>query len=108
MNWIKDKIKKFCDSLKKYTRKRPSKNDYSLMAAWMKLQKEIWNNDISTFVNTLPTIKVFIRACQENNIYFESFIQNDAGDFINIFLDLLHHLICSDTLQYHPNPYMHP
>ena len=23
--------------------KRPSKNDYSLMAAWMKLQKEIWN-----------------------------------------------------------------
>ena len=73
--------------------KRPSNNDYSLMAAWMKLQKEIWNNDVSTFVNTLPTIKVFIKACQKNNIYFESFIQNDAGDFINIFLDLLHHSI---------------
>ena len=73
--------------------KRPSTNDYSLMAAWMKLQKEIWNNDVSTFVNTLPTIKVFIKACQENNIYFESFIQNDAGDFINIFLDLLHNSI---------------
>ena len=27
MNWIKDKIKKFGDSLKKYTRKRPSKNE---------------------------------------------------------------------------------
>ncbi len=27
MNWIRDKIKKFGDSLKKYTRKRPSKNE---------------------------------------------------------------------------------
>ena len=27
MNWIKDKIKKFGDSLKKYTRKRPSRNE---------------------------------------------------------------------------------
>ena len=27
MNWIKDKIKKFGDSLKKYTRKRPSRTE---------------------------------------------------------------------------------
>ena len=27
MNWIKDRIKKFGDSLKRYTRKRPSKNE---------------------------------------------------------------------------------
>ena len=27
MNWIRDRIKKFGDSLKKYTRKRPSKNE---------------------------------------------------------------------------------
>ncbi len=27
MNWIRDKIKKFGDSLKKYTRRRPSKNE---------------------------------------------------------------------------------
>ena len=73
--------------------KRSKNNNYDLMASWMTLQKNMWNEDGGKFVITLPLLKEFIKSCQRNNIFFESFHQNDAGDFINIFMDQLHNSI---------------
>jgi ubiquitin C-terminal hydrolase len=71
-------------------RKRSAKNDYGLMIQWLKIQQEMWDNTNNNVIHTGNILREFIRLCQKENIYFESFQQNDASDFINIFMDLLH------------------
>lgn len=73
--------------------KRSSKNNYELMSEWIKLQRLMWSESDNGVINTIGLLKEFIRRCQNDNIYFESFQQNDCGDFINTFLDLLHNSI---------------
>ena len=38
-------------------------------------------------------MKSFINKCNENDVYFESFEQNDASDFLNTYMDFLHESI---------------
>ena len=54
--------------------KRSKNNNYDLMASWMTLQKNMWNEDGGKFVITLPLLKEFIKSCQRNNIFFEDLI----------------------------------
>ena len=74
-------------------RKRNGSNDYGLMVKWLHLQQEMWNDTKEGVINTQDILRKFIELCHENDIYFESFQQNDASDFIRIFLDLLHESI---------------
>lgn len=71
-------------------RKRTSSNDYGLMTQWLHFQQKMWDDTENSVINTGPILQEFIRLCKKQNIYFESFQQNDASDFIRIFLDLLH------------------
>ena len=70
--------------------KRLKKNDYTLMQEWFKLLREMWITDNSIVINTAPLLKEFMKQCIHKNIFFESFMQNDAQEFITIFVDLLH------------------
>ena len=44
-------------------------------------------------VSTRGILESFIVACRDKNVYFESFQQNDANDFLNIYMDFLHESI---------------
>jgi len=74
-------------------RKRSSKNDDSLIKEWLSFQKEIWINTDNQVVNTRSILINFMELCRKNNYYFESFVQNDSQEFINLFIDLLHNSI---------------
>ena len=67
--------------------------DYSLIEQWFKLQKEKWNEDDKNVVNTINILKVFVKKCNEDDIYFESFMQNDCADFLRVFIDMIHNSI---------------
>ena len=71
------------------TKKSPQ-NDYNLMSELMKLQKEIWKDNKEGVVSTRNILIEFIKRCQKEKLYFESFNQNDCQDFLNKLIDLLH------------------
>lgn len=64
--------------------------DYSVMDQWYKLQKNKWFKEDCDVVNTMEILKAFVKKCQRDDIYFESFQQNDSADFIRVFMDMLH------------------
>ena len=69
MNWIKDKIKKFGDSLKKYTRRRPSKNEQE-NADWINCpscKKLQYKKDLEGLKSSNEKID------KENKILFEKY-----------------------------------
>jgi ubiquitin carboxyl-terminal hydrolase 8 len=74
-------------------KKRSKNNDKQLLHQWLNLQTEIWSDSDNKVVSTRGILSEFIRQCQKNNYYFESFSQNDTQEFINIFIDLLHNSI---------------
>ena len=67
-------------------------DDFTIMREWFKLQKEKWCND-GDVVDTMDILRAFITKCREDNVYFESFQQNDSADFIRVFMEMLHHSI---------------
>ena len=69
--------------------KKHKTEDSELLNEWIKLLQQMWNGNKGV-IKTLPLLKEFIRMCQENDIYFESFQQNDSADFIRIFIDMIH------------------
>ena len=71
------------------TKKSPT-NDYSLMSELIKLQKYLWKDNNKGVVSTKPLFIEYIKRCQKEKLYFESFSQNDCQDFLNNFIDLLH------------------
>ena len=73
--------------------KRIKKNNDDLLHEWLKFQNQMWNKSGSGVINTQPLLVEFMKQCQKNNYFFESFVQNDAQEFINIFIDLLHNSI---------------
>lgn len=79
-----------CDELLVDIKKRSSRNDYKLMEEWLSLQKNIWNKEKNGIVSTKNLLIEFIKRCKSEEIYFESFDQNDTTDFLNTFMDLLH------------------
>ena len=61
-----------------------------LMKEWFEFQRKMWsNNDLGT-INTMSLIKYFQKGCNDNNIYFQNFNQNDIDEFLVYFLELLH------------------
>jgi len=80
----------------KYLKKELKKNiklDKELINEWIKLQNIMWSNNDIQEINPTNFLKIFIRKCNDENIYFESFNQNDSCDFLNIFIDLFHNSI---------------
>lgn len=73
--------------------KRLKSNNYDLMNEWLKLQTCMWEDNENKVINTIDLLRSFINECNTKNIYFESFVQNDCSDFLNIFIDLLHQCI---------------
>ena len=63
------------------------------MAQWLKLYQEMWTDNGNSVVNTRPIFLEFIRRCQREDIFFESFAQNDAQEFITHLIDFLHYSI---------------
>ena len=80
--------------LKKEYHKNNILVDKKLIDQWIILQNMIWNksNDKrkENVINPRTLLTIFIQKCKENDIYFESFNQNDALEFLNIFIELLH------------------
>jgi len=70
--------------------KRQKKNDYNLMSEWFKLQKEMRNDKNDGVINTSRILREFIKQCSMKDVFFQSFVQNDSQEFINLFIDLLH------------------
>tara|TARA_Y100000590_G_scaffold459607_1_gene617118 strand:+ start:354 stop:1304 length:951 start_codon:yes stop_codon:yes gene_type:complete len=68
--------------------KRSSKNDFQLMKEFHNLYQKMWSKERSV-INTREFLMEFMKRCRKENIYFESFLQNDAHEFITILIDLL-------------------
>tara|TARA_B110001469_G_scaffold127216_1_gene147245 strand:+ start:348 stop:1217 length:870 start_codon:yes stop_codon:yes gene_type:complete len=60
------------------------------MKEWFAFQRKMWSNDNGGMINPQKLLSSFQRACEENDMYFESFHQNDADEFLTLFLDFLH------------------
>ena len=58
--------------------RRSSKKEFTLLKQWIQLYKEMWDENDQTFIQTKPFILTFIRRCQDENIYFEVFNQNES------------------------------
>jgi ubiquitin C-terminal hydrolase len=65
-------------------------NTDDLFHVWYEFQREIWSNDDDRIVNPEKVLRAFQRGCSENKLYFENFDQNDADEFLTLFLDLMH------------------
>ena len=73
--------------------KKSNRSDFNLMKEWIRLHQEMWGEGDETVVSTRTIFMEFLRRCQKDNVYFESFAQNDAQEFITLFVDFLHHSI---------------
>ena len=81
-----------CSDFIKDIKKRSIKSDVYVMKEWLNLQHAMWEEE-GEVVNTKGVLKSFINKCNENDVYFESFEQNDASDFLNTYMDFLHESI---------------
>ena len=69
-------------------------SDKSIINEWIRIQNNMWDNDDSIkYIHTMDILKCFIHKCQEKDIYFESFNQNDSSEFLIYFLDFFHDCI---------------
>ena len=73
--------------------KKSNRSDFELMKEWIRLYQKMWNDDGETVVSTRPIFTEFLRRCQKEKVYFESFAQNDAQEFITLLIDFLHQSI---------------
>ena len=64
-----------------------------LMKEWFEFQRKIWSNNNLGTINTMSLIRYFQKGCNDNNIYFQNFNQNDIDEFLVYFLELLHKCI---------------
>jgi len=73
--------------------KKSKMADFDLMKEWLRLYQEMWTENDVTFLKTRPIFIEFLQRCQKDKVYFESFAQNDAQEFITLFIDFLHNSI---------------
>jgi ubiquitin C-terminal hydrolase len=73
--------------------KRSQKANFELMKQWLRMYQQMWNEDDETVLQTRPIFLEFLRRCQKEHVYFESFSQNDTQEFITLFIDFLHNSI---------------
>ena len=81
-----------CNDFIKDIKKRSSKSDISVMKQLLNLQHAVWEEE-NKVVSTKGVLQSFIKQCSKNNVYFESFQQNDTNDFLNTYMDFLHESI---------------
>ena len=62
--------------------KRSPKNDYQLMVEWLRLYQNMWSDNNNGVINTQAILTAFVKRCHSENVFFESFVQNDAQEFI--------------------------
>ena len=60
------------------------------MKEWFEFQRKMWSNEGSNVVSPIDLLRCFQRECNDNDYYFLNFNQNDADEFLTLFLDLLH------------------
>lgn len=77
------------DNFKKYIMKY-KKHDSILINEWMNIQNIMWSNEDITFIDPSELVNIFRRKCNDENIWFESFIENDASEFLLRFFDFIH------------------
>ena len=68
-------------------------NSDNLYKQWYFLQKQLWEKDGSSTIVPQRFLQEFMKTCNQNDICFYNFHQNDTEEFINIFMDLLHRSI---------------
>jgi len=66
-----------------------SKVEGCLMKEWFKFQQQMWSSK-QGMINPMKLLQCFQRQCSEKGYVFENFNQNDADEFLTLFLDLLH------------------
>jgi ubiquitin carboxyl-terminal hydrolase 8 len=67
-----------------------NKNEKDLIYHWYQFQRKMWNNANINQESPVNLLRCFKTKCDENNLYFEGFHQNDVDEFLTLFLDLLH------------------
>ena len=60
-----------------------------IIKEWINIQNIIWSNNESN-IDLRKFLSIFINKCNENNLYFETFDQNDASEFLILIIELLH------------------
>jgi ubiquitin C-terminal hydrolase len=65
------------------------KNNSPLLNEWLNIQNKMWSDEYLS-INSMTLIQIFKKKCRDENIYFESFEQNDASEFLNQFLNFIH------------------
>ena len=63
--------------------KRSNKADYDLMKEWLRLYKNMWEDNEEKVLQTRPIFIEFLKRCQKDNIFFESFAQNDSKKILS-------------------------
>ena len=66
------------------------KTEDTLIYHWLQFLRKIWDNSNREVVSPINLLKCFKNKCDENDLYFEGFNQNDVDEFLTLFLDLLH------------------
>ena len=61
-----------------------------LMYEWFQFQRKMWSNSDRRVQNPIDLLRCFKNTCDEKDLYFENFNQNDVDEFLTLFLDLLH------------------
>tara|TARA_Y100000817_G_scaffold310252_1_gene300579 strand:- start:809 stop:1819 length:1011 start_codon:yes stop_codon:yes gene_type:complete len=68
-------------------------NSNNIISEWFNFQRNMWDNETNSILTPINLLKHFINSCKSDDIYFENFRQNDADEFIILFLDFLHKCI---------------
>jgi len=61
-----------------------------LMYEWFQFQRKMWSNENNNNINPIDILRTFKYSCEEKDLYFENFDQNDVDEFLTLFLDLIH------------------
>lgn len=74
-----------------------------LISEWFNFQREMWSNENNNVLTPINLLRKFIIICKDKNIYFENFMQNDADEFLTLFLDFLHQCIKKEVIMTRKN-----
>ena len=77
--------------------KKSTDKEFKLLKQWIQLYKEMWYENEDPVINTRNFISTFINRCDEENVYFDVFNQNDVSEFLNGFITILHEEICREV-----------
>ena len=69
------------------------KNDSPLLNEWLNIQNQMWISDNNNVIDPINLIDIFNKKCLKNKIFFESFEQNDASEFLERFIEFIHNEI---------------